>query len=164
MIATRIDYTFNEFLEMDYDDQTIGEHLRDEISYYSAFTALIDKIKGLYGEWFALSLLNSDPDHVKFWAIKTCDEMTAWFDIYAKNYQQLFEVLFDRNVKNVSRFNDTPESKGDYSSLEHTTTITSNETIQNDPISDFNRLKESYEIKLANAFRKRFLRWLGGDE
>lgn len=165
MITTRFDYTFDEFLEMTYyNDATIGEFLESAFNAYEVSAGLAGLIKSLYGDWFVLSLLDSDPDHVRAWAIKKAHEIFAWNEIHSGNYQKMLDVDFNVASKNVSRFNDTPESQGDYSSLEHTTTITSNETNQNNPLNDFNRLKENYKLRLANAFRKRFLRWLGGDE
>lgn len=124
-------------------DNTINIYSFTELlSLVDGFTDFIDEwknsapnlrspgelIEARYGDWDCLYCDSSLTDaEIKAKAYTLYTSMTAWIKQYAPHYSELAGIEVANTAKSIAKFNDTPETAGDYSALEHTSTINQTE-------------------------------------
>lgn len=146
-------YTFNEVLAL-----TEGQsELLKAWNLYALHVASAGQLSiALYGDWIALY---SSEEEAKANAINVLAQMTAWIKLYGPRYNSMQQIQPTSTATSKSRFNDTPETAGDYSSVEHTTNITIAENTTSSYQEKLDEASRDYTIQAVNDFRKRFLTW-----
>lgn len=115
-------------------------------------------IEARYGDWDCLycdSSLTDTEIKAKAYTLYTC--MTAWIKQYAPHYNELAGIEVTNTSKSIAKFNDTPETAGDYSSLEHTSTINLTENTSSSFRDQWEKTSMDYTTAAINQFRKQFL-------
>lgn len=147
-------YTLNEVLGKSGEEQTFLNTWKSFSNISEAGSLIIAR----YGHWFALA---ADPDLTEAELKSTCIGkvalLTSWTKQRARKWNELQGLNPKNTSKSTTRFNDTPETNGDYSSLEHTTNITS---VENESAA-YREQRESADYdgvsEAVEEFRKRWL-------
>lgn len=148
-------YSFNELLSM-------VEKFADFINQWDDSAPNLRQpgalIEARYGDWDCLYCDSSLTDaEVKAKAYNLYSCMTAWIKQYAPYYNEMAGISAKNTSKSIAKFNDTPETAGDYSSLEHTSTINLTENESTSFNEQFEKLSRDYTTAAINQFRKQFL-------
>lgn len=125
------------------------------LAAYPELANVPQELLNVYGEDFAA--WSEDPNmdlskravRMRYWLIQRAKELN--------DKMTLFKSGTGSTKTNTSKFNDTPESAGDYSGLEHTSSIsTSTDSYQ---YGDMDKLQayRNYILDLEEDFRKEFI-------
>lgn len=115
-------------------------------------------IEARYGDWCCLYVVDGLTDaETKAKAINLYAKMTAWVKQYGPHWSELAGIEATNTSTSTARFNDTPETAGDYSSLEHTSNITVSEGTTSSFAERYDKAREDLTSDAIHAFRKAFL-------
>lgn len=149
MIYSIDNYDLNEVLSNPTANATFTASFAD----YPLLQPAIDLIQNLYNDWIALKVKHDEtPD---FNAI--ANKWSGWIKAVGKHYNDLLALEVKDTSKRTSRFNDTPESKGDYSDLEHTTTINVDSAETSSFANNYEKAKLEPLYDFIERFRKEWL-------
>lgn len=145
-------YSFDEVLAM---TDMHADFINQWTSNASNLKNVGSILEARYAEWDCL-YCDSDltATEIKAKAYNLYTQMTAWIKQYAPHWNELAGIEVKNSSKTIAKFNDTPETSGDYSSLEHTSTInlTENESISFS--EQWERARIDYSSIAINEFRK----------
>lgn len=145
-------YTLSEVLE---GDTTWDTYLND-LENVRDVPLLLKKI---YGSYYVAGPMKEGNTEEKYKKAKI-----GLFESFLTLWGQTYNILIKLDTGDngpgfigTARFSDTPESAGDYTSVEHTTTITQNKN--SNSYGDFDKLAvyRNYKQQFMNDFRKNFL-------
>lgn len=115
-------------------------------------------IEARYGDWTCMYCDEGLTDtEIKAKAYTLYTSMTAWIKQYAPHYNELAGIEVTNASKSTAKFNDTPETAGDYSSLEHTSTISMTENESSSFGEKWEKARYDCTTAAINQFRKQFL-------
>lgn len=131
------------------------------LSSFSNIKNVPELIKDSYGDFFVAGpCLVDDDELIVEYKARKFKKLTAWLKLQANEYNTRAELSSGENgpsTENVVRFNDTPESSGDFIGNDHTTNI----TLSNNKTSygDYDKISHyaDYSHRLVEEFRKTFL-------
>lgn len=125
------------------------------LAAYPELKNVPQELYNIYGEDFAA--WSEDPNmdlskralRMRYWLVQRAQELNDKIT--------LFKSGTGSTKTNTSKFNDTPESAGDYSTLEHTTSISS--STDSYKYGDMEKLQayRNYILDLEEEFRKEFI-------
>ena len=123
---------------------------------------LINNIIEQYGyDYWGWYIDKDDPEMIKAEWNRTMDSMDAWFKFVTPELEALSSALSsDATAEQTSqtKFNDTPDTVGDYTTDEHTSTISTSRTsgklgaIEKANLASYNRLMHDLSRRFAKAF------------
>ena len=123
---------------------------------------LVNNIIEQYGyDYWGWYVDNDDPEIIKAEWNMTIDSMDAWFKFVTPELEALSSALAsDATTESTSqtKFNDTPDTVGDYTTDEHTSTISTSKTsgklgaIEKANLASYNRLMHDLSRRFAKAF------------
>lgn len=123
---------------------------------------LINNIILQYGyDYWGWYIDKDDPELIKAEWSRTIDSMDAWFKFVTPELEALSSALAtDSTVESTSqtKFNDTPDTVGDYTVDEHTSTISTSKTsgklgtVEKANLASYNRLMHDLSRRFAKAF------------
>lgn len=103
---------------------------------------------------------------------RSYNRLKNWLLEQAEEYEkkaELSALQTGPSSENIIRYNDTPETSGDYTTVEHTTNITNSKTSNDYGDREKLQVYADWERKMIDAFRRRFLidpvtvfEWNGG--
>lgn len=150
-------YTFDELLAL-VDKGT--DFIRQWEASAPELSGIGEVIEARYGGWCCLYCDSDMTDaEIKAQAYGLYSLMTAWVKQYGPHYGELAGIEAKSSTKSVSKFNDTPETAGDYSGLEHTSTITANEAESTSYSEAMDKARMDAFSSAVNEFRRQFLTW-----
>ena len=131
-------------------------------SFTGVSRTLIDNIIEQYGyDYWGWYVDKDDPEMIKAEWSRTIDSMDAWFKFVTPELEALSSALAsDATTESTSqtKFNDTPDTVGDYTTDEHTSTISTSKTsgklgaIEKANLASYNRLMHDLSRRFAKAF------------
>lgn len=123
---------------------------------------LINGIIEQYGyDYWGWYIDKDDPETIKAEWSRTMDSMDAWFKFATPELEALSSALAsDAAAESTSqtKFNDTPDTVGDYAADEHTSTISTSRTsgklgaMEKANLASYNRLMHDLSRRFAKAF------------
>lgn len=131
-------------------------------SFNGVSRTLINNIIEQYGyDYWGWYIDKDDPELIKAEWSRTIDSMDAWFKFVTPELEALSSALAsDATAESTSqtKFNDTPDTVGDYTADEHTSTISTSKTsgklgaIEKANMASYNRLMHDLSRRFAKAF------------
>lgn len=131
-------------------------------SYSGVSRTLVNLIIQQYGhDYWGWYVASDDEEAIKAEWSRTMDSMDAWLKFATPELEALSEALStDSTTESTSqtKFNDTPDTVGDYTADEHTSTISTSKTsgklgtIEKANLASFNRLMGDMAKRFAKAF------------
>ena len=131
-------------------------------SFTGVSRTLINNIIEQYGyDYWGWYVDKDDPEMIKAEWNRTIDSMDAWFKFVTPELEALSSALAsDATTESTSqtKFNDTPDTVGDYTTDEHTSTISTSKTsgklgaIEKANLASYNRLMHDLSRRFAKAF------------
>ena len=131
-------------------------------SFNGVSRTLINNIIEQYGyDYWGWYVDKDDPEMIKAEWNRTIDSMDAWFKFVSPELEALSSALAsDATTESTSqtKFNDTPDTVGDYTADEHTSTISTSKTsgklgaIEKANLASYNRLMHDLSRRFAKAF------------
>lgn len=131
-------------------------------SFNGVSRTLINNIIEQYGyDYWGWYIDKDDPETIKAEWSRTIDSMDAWLKFVTPELEALSSALAaDSTVESTSqtKFNDTPDTVGDYATDEHTSTISTSKTsgklgtVEKANLASYNRLMHDLSRRFAKAF------------
>ena len=123
---------------------------------------LINNIIEQYGyDYWGWYIDKDDPEMIKAEWSRTIDSMDAWFKFVTPELEALSSALAsDATTESTSqtKFNDTPDTVGDYTTDEHTSTISTSKTsgklgaMEKANMASYKRLMHDLSRRFAKSF------------